>query len=273
MPKKLRKMVVYLEKGGVGKTMTAIHLASGLAQKGKKVVLIDLDPQMQCYKRLGIDEKELPEKTLADAILNGWPKTIEGSLKGNVEKMRSLVVRARENLYLIPGGRDLARLQFELTSMKKWEHSLSTTLGFLENSGVDYIIMDTNPSWTPLSAIAMFWGNELVFPVGTGADELLSISSFQSELERILALRGDSLEVVYILPTRFDKRKMEHRDIVKYIRESYSDKFCPPISERVRLQECGGRGLTIYEYDPNNQGALEYMAFVESVLKKENSHV
>lgn len=287
MSKKLRKIVVYLEKGGVGKTMTAIHTAAGLARMGKKVLLIDLDPQMQCVTRLGLSDESLPPISLAEAMRlkmsdpkkvskallekaykAGWPMENENTAKGKAKKLKALVMKAREGLYLIPGGRDLSRMQFELNVMNDWQYALDKTLGFLDNSGMDFIVMDTNPSWTPLSAVAMFWGNELCFPIACGNDDLKSLASFQHELGQVLDMRDGDLEVVYILPTMFKKSLPEHRDIIKYLRKSYPEKFCEPISERIRIAECGGRGETIYEYEKDNPAAREYMAFVKKIIER-----
>lgn len=262
----LRKLVVYLEKGGVGKTMTAIHTAAGLAKRGHPTLLIDLDPQYQCKQRLGLNSMPAPKMSLADVIMNGWPAGLSDK-----EKLQSVLIPTkRQNLYLIPGGRDMSALQFELTTHKgqSWRTALKDALSFLDESKMQFVVMDTNPSWTPLSAAAMFWGAELIFPVATGNDELISLPTFQEELTAVLEMREGDLEVVYILPTRFQKTKTEHREIFNYLRKSYPDKICSPISERVRIQECGGRGGTIWEYDPTCPAADEYEEFVRKVLRK-----
>lgn len=259
----LRRIVVYLEKGGVGKTMTSIHLAAGLALRGKKVTLIDLDPQGQCTVRLGLGGKEKPKIKLSDVIKNGWPEGIS-----NKERFKNLVMFARSNLYLVPGSRDLTPIQFQLASTGDWESSLQRALGFFEESKMDYVIMDTNPSWTPLSAIALFWGNELVFPVETSSSAAYSISHFQGELIKVQERKEGELEVVYVLPTR-KKNTNDSEGIVEDLREAYPDKFCDPIRERTAMAECGGHGETIWEYQPNDDSAADYMNFVDRVIGRE----
>ncbi|WP_285905188.1 ParA family protein [Pseudodesulfovibrio pelocollis] len=259
----LRRVVVYLEKGGVGKTMTSIHLADGLARMGKKVTLIDLDPQGQCTVRLGLVNKEKPKIRLSEVIRSGWPEGMS-----NKERFKNLVMYARPNLFLIPGSRDLTPIQFQLASTGDWEGSLQRALGFFEDSAMDYVIMDTNPSWTPLSAIALFWGTELVFPVETSSSAAYSISHFQDELVKVQERKEGELEVVYILPTR-KKNTRESEGIVEDLKTAYPDKFCEPIRERTAMAECGGHGETIWEYQPNDDSAEDYMNFVKKVMSRE----
>lgn len=259
----LRKIVIYLEKGGVGKTMTSIHLAAGLAREGKKVTLIDLDPQGQCSMRLGLNDKPQPQLSLAEVILNGWPKNMS-----NKERFKNLVMYARPNLYVVPGSRALTPIQFQLASTGNWESSLQRVLGFFEDSAMDYVIMDTNPSWTPLSAIALFWGNELVFPVETSSSAALSLTHFQDELIKVQERKEGELEVVYVLPTK-KKNTVESRGIVNDLRRAYPDKFCDPIRDRTRLDECGGFGETIFEYAPEDDSARDYASFVRRVMERE----
>ena len=125
----LRKIIVYLEKGGVGKTMTSIMLASGLARAGKHVTLIDLDPQNQCRHRSGLMDKPDPKFALADILKDGWP----GGMS-DLDKFKSLAMNTgREKLYLIPSGRILSKRQMDLTHMSEWKTVLRDSLGFLED--------------------------------------------------------------------------------------------------------------------------------------------
>lgn len=266
----LRKIVVYLEKGGVGKTMTSLMLASGLAKEGKHVTLIDLDPQDQCRRRLGLLDKPDPKYALADILKNGWPEGMK-----DIEKIKSLVMpTGRKHLYLIPSGRVLSKRQMDLTHMDEWKIVLRNALGFLEESGMDYVILDTNPAWTPLSAAALYWGDEMIMPVGTSGDDMISFAHFSGMLEEVQEEREESnlgdLKVVYVLPTRFSKVSKEARLMVKKIQEFMPNQACEPIRELVSLKECGRAKKTIWEHAPDSKGAEDYQKFVQKVMSNES---
>jgi len=266
--KEARRIVIYLEKGGVGKTMTAVQLAAALAKMGYKVTLIDLDRQSHCKTRLGLDNVPAPRISLGELLLNGWDYFLEDGEKWtDIEKFKAVAIVARENLFLIPGSKDLAKAMFDLTHVHRenWSGVLGERFKFLEKSGMDFIIMDTNPSWNPLSANALFWGKELVYPVKTGADDLKSVAAFQGELNNVRELRGGDLELLYVLPTMFDKRLTEANDIVETLKRYFSREICEPIPLRTRLAECGSRGKTIFEYDPECASAEAYQKFAERI--------
>lgn len=264
---KLRKIIVYLEKGGVGKTMTSIMLASGLAKQGKYVTLIDLDPQDQCRRRLGLMDAPDPKFALADILKEGWPEDMS-----DLEKFKSIAMgTGRQKLYLIPSGRILSKRQMDLTHMDEWKTVLRNALGFLEDSGMDYIILDTNPAWTPLSAAALYWGDEMIMPVGTSGDDMISFAHFSGMLEEVKEEREETnlgdLEVVYVLPTRYDKRSGEAKKMVKMIQQYMPEQACSPIRELTALKECGRAKKTIWEHAPNSDAAGDYQKFVDLVLK------
>lgn len=264
--KPLRKIVVYLEKGGVGKTMTSIMLASGLAKEGKMVTLIDLDPQNQCRRRLGLIDKPDPKYSLADIMKEGWPEGMS-----DLDKYKSIAMpTGRKGLYLIPSGRILSKRQMDLTHMDEWKMVLRETLGFLEESGMDYVILDTNPAWTPLSAAALYWGDEMIMPVGTSGDDMISFAHFQGMLEQVQEEREETnlggLDVVYVLPTRYQKISNEATLMVEKIKQFMPDQACEPVRELTKLKECGRKGRTIWEHAPKSNAALDYQMFVDKVL-------
>jgi len=267
----LRKIIVYLEKGGVGKTMTSIMLGSGLAKEGKMVTLIDLDPQNQCRRRLGLMDKPDPKYSLADIMKEGWP---EGMSPLDMYKSIAMPT-GRKGLYLIPSGRILSKRQMDLTHMDEWKMVLRDTLGFLEESGMDYVILDTNPAWTPLSAAALYWGDEMIMPVGTSGDDMISFAHFQGMLDQVQEEREETnlgeLDVVYVLPTRYMKRSKEATLMVEKINNFMPHQACEPIRELTKLKECGRKGKTIWEHAPMSDAANDYQKFVDKVLEGENN--
>lgn len=282
-----RKIVIYLEKGGVGKTMTAVNLAHGLALQGKYVTLIDLDPQGQCRMRMGLERKEIvdektgktkivnddPDFALADILENGWPPKMTSK-----QKFKSIAMPARDRLWLIPSQRALTRALTSLHKFDRWETRLRDLLGFLDNSGMDYIIMDTPPLWTHLTSMANFWGDQLVMPVGTSIDDMRSIGHFQGQLQEVMADREDwgiePLKIIHVLPTKYDARLGEDKEVLEKIKEFAGDKFCEPIRQLARLKECGGRGLSIFEHaDPEDGAYKDYQQFVNRVLDGDKKEV
>ncbi len=267
----LRKIIVYLEKGGVGKTMTSIMLASGLAKAGKHVTLIDLDPQDQCRRRLGLMDAPNPKFALADIMKEGWPDDMS-----DLEKFKSVAMATgRSKLYLIPSGRILSKRQMDLTHMSEWKTVLRKALGFLEDSGMDYVILDTNPAWTPLSAAALYWGDEMIMPVGTSGDDMISFAHFSGMLEEVQEEREESnlgdLDVVYVLPTRFDKRSGEACKMVEKVQQFMPEQACKPIRELTALKECGRANKTIWEHAPKSDAAKDYQLFVDLVMNNDPS--
>ncbi len=245
----MRRIAVSLSKGGVGKTTTAVNLAAGLAMSGKHVLLVDADTQGHVAAMLGVQ----PQAGLAELILNEC-KPIEA------------VIEARKQLALVPGGRQLARAQRKITQMESGgERVLADALSPLE-SGYDYVILDTPPGWSEITANALFYADEVLTPIALEAMALTSLMNFQQSLADVQQ-HHKSLSLRYIVPTFMDRRVKKSAEILAMIKEHYGDVVCQPISYNVRVSEAPGFGQTIFEYDKNCIGAKDYKRLARRVNK------
>lgn len=245
----MRKIAISLSKGGVGKTTTAVSLASGLARSGYTVLLIDTDTQGQSSKALGLD----PEAGLADLL--------SGEASPEVA-----IAEARDGLYLLAGGRSLAGLK-RLIDRKDYggERTLSEGLAPLDDL-YDYAILDTSPGWDSLTVNVLFYAEEILAPVSMEVLTLTGLLDFQKSIEAIQKYQ-EGLQLSYILPTFYDRRVRKSEEILQQLQVFYQEKVCSPIRYSVRLSEAPGFGQTIYEYAPGSSGAEDYQALVERISK------
>jgi chromosome partitioning protein len=245
----MRKVAVFLSKGGVGKTTTAVNLAAGLARKGAQVLLVDTDTQGQAGMLLGVK----PAAGLAEVIAVGLKPEIA-------------TVQARERLWLLAGGRGLAGVK-RLIARKDpgGERTLAEALAPLENR-YDYVILDTSPGWDTLNINVLFYAQEVLTPVSLEAMTLQSLQDFQENFAAIQRYHP-ALALKYILPTFLDGRVRKSKEILEELSGQYVAQLCQPIRYSTRLSEAAGQGHTIYEYAPNSPGAKDYQSLVERVAQ------
>jgi chromosome partitioning protein len=244
----MNKIAIALSKGGVGKTTTAVNLAAGLAQAGRRVLLVDVDTQGQVAKALGLR----PPAGLAELVA------------GDLAPEQT-VVQARERLWLLAGGRSLAGLK-RLIARKDFggEQTLSEGLAPLEG-GYDLVIVDTAPAWDTLTVNALFYAGEVLIPVSLEVMALQGMLEFVHALGSIQKYHAD-LTLRYVLPTFMDRRVKKSEEILAQLRDHYEGLLCEPIRYNVRLSEAPGYGQTIFEYAPRSSGAQDYQRLVERIL-------
>jgi len=245
----MRKIAISLSKGGVGKTTTAVSLASGLARAGYSVLLVDADTQGQVSRALGSS----PEAGLAD-LLTGEATPAEA------------ILEVRDKLYLLAGGRSLAGLK-RLIDRKDYGGEKTLTEGLDQLDGqYDYAILDSAPGWDSLTVNVLFYATEILAPVSMEVLTLAGLLDFQKSVEAIQRYQ-EGLQLSYILPTFYDRRVKKSEEILTQLQAFYQDKVCSPIRYSVRLSEAPGYGQTIYEYSPGSSGAEDYQALVERISK------
>lgn len=242
-----RRIGVTLSKGGVGKTTTSVNLAAGLALAGFKVLLVDTDTQGQAAYLLGLK----PQAGLTEFVTGELPAT-------------EAIVPARENLWLLAGGRSLAGIK-RLIDRKDFGGEL-TLLEALEpiEKDFDYVIVDTSPGWDPLTVNVLFYVYELITPVSLEVMTLQGLVEFLKSLTAVQKYRTD-VALNYILPTFLDKRIKNPDNILDKLKELYGEYVCTPIRYNVRLSESPAYGKTIFEYAPGSHGSQDYRELVRKV--------
>ncbi len=249
----MRKVAVALSKGGVGKSTTAVNLAGALAQRQRRVLLIDMDTQGQTARMLNVT----PTHSIAD-VINGDAT------------LASARVEARPGLHLLAGGRGLAGLKRAIDRKEfGGERTLSEALTELDGA-YDYIIVDTAPGWDVLTVNALFFADEVLTPV---ALEVLALQGLQEFTRSLGAIRRyhSQLELRYVLPTFHDRRVRKSEEILQQLQRHYPTQICSPIRYNVRLSEAPGYGQTIFEYAAHSTGAEDYRLLAERILDDEHT--
>ena len=246
----MRKIAIALSKGGVGKTTTAIQIAAGLANHGRKVLLVDTDTQGQCAKALGLDGSV----GLADLMLD------------SIEPHQALQV-ARQNFFLLPNGANLsgmgrmiARQEFNPQLM------LTETLQPFENR-FDYVLIDTSPAWDSFMVNVLFYANEIISPVLTEGLAVYGLVQFAKRIQELQ--RHHKIKIRYVLPTMVDRRVKQSAEFLAQLKTYFADSICTPIRLNVRLSETSTHGETIWEYSPESKGAADYEGFVKRIISDE----
>jgi len=240
------------QKGGVGKTTCTLNIGAGLQKSGKKVLLIDLDPQAHLTYSLGVAAHELN-------------RTIYDVFKGNAALAE--VVVERDGLGVLPASLDLAGIEMELAGVPGREFLLREFL--TQNDTFDYILIDCPPSLGLLTLNALTAADEIFIPLQT---EFLALKGMSKLLETIEAVKkrlNRDLDITGIIATRFDARKKLNKGIVDTITERFGDKlFKTIIRENISLAEAPGYGQTIFEYAPKSYGAVDYLALAREIIKR-----
>jgi chromosome partitioning protein len=245
----MRKIAIALSKGGVGKTTTAINLAAGLARAGRRVLLVDMDTQGQVAKALGLR----PVAGLAEVVTEE-------------RQPEEVVAEARENIWLLAGGRALAGLK-RVIARKDFggEQTLAEALVPLEGQ-YDLVLVDTAPAWDTLTVNALFYASEVLIPVSLEVMALQGLIEFVRSLTPIQRYHTE-LRLRYVLPTFMDRRVKKSEEILAQLHSYYAELACEPIRYNVRLSEAPGYGQTIFEYAPRSSGAQDYQRLTERILR------
>ncbi len=245
----MRKIVISLTKGGVGKTTTAVNLAAGLALAGSKVLLVDTDTQGQVSFMLGLQPKAGLAELMAEELMP-----------------EEAIVAARERLWLLAGGRALAGVK-RLIARKDFggERTLAEALAPLDG-GYDYVILDTSPGWDTMTINVLLYAQEVLTPVSLEVLAVKGLVEFRKSLAAIQK-HNEGLSLRYVLPTFLDGRVRKSAEILGQLRVYFGQQLCPPIRYNVRLSEAAGFGQTIFEYAPNSAGAEDYRKLTERIAQ------
>lgn len=241
------------QKGGVGKTTTAINLGAGLAKKGKKVLLIDLDAQGNATSGLGVRKSEI-EEDIYDVLVNETP----------VEDV--IIKTETENLDLIPATIQLSGAEIELTSQMAREKRLSDAILPIVDD-YDYALIDCPPSLGLLTINAFTTCDSILIPVQSEYYALEGLSQLMNTVHLVQKHFNPDLYIEGVLLTMYDSRTNLGNQVVEEVQKFFKDKVYKTIIPRsVRLSEAPSHGMPIIEYDPNSKGAWKYMSLTKEVL-------
>ncbi len=249
------------QKGGVGKTTTVINLAAGLSMKGKKILVIDLDPQGNATTGLGLSNDTSLDKTIY-SVLNGNKKISE------VIQTTHFV-----NLNLIASNVDLSGIEVETAGDNRRAFKLKDELAsILNDSGAlyDYILIDCPPSLSLLTIMALVASDALVVPLQTEFFALEGLTQLMKTIERIKSNLNPSLEIRGIILTMYDKRNKLSGQVEIEARNYFKEKvYSTVVPRNVRLSEAPSHGMPVLIYDKICPGSKAYFKFTEEFLEQD----
>jgi chromosome partitioning protein len=237
-------LAVVNQKGGTGKTTTAIHVAAGFAEAGERVLLIDADAQGNVGTSLDLKSPG----TLFHLMIDG-------------ESLDNLTTPARANLDLLGADAGLAVIDLKLPSMKGRSRVLERHLERWR-SHYDRVVIDCGPSLSLLNQNALCAATGVLIPVACEYLSLVGVRQVLRTLRNVEKLLGHEVALVGVVPTMFDRRRRMDRQVLVALQERFGDQVAPAIRQNSRITEAPSHGKTIFEYDHRSNGAVDYRGLV-----------
>lgn len=258
MPKSGRVIAVTNQKGGVGKTTTAINLAAGLALSGHTTLLVDLDPQGNTTSGIGMKARAAESRTVYDALTSdpmGPPASYVMST--NVER-----------LALVPATRDLTGAEIELISMPDRERRLKDLVDGLRDR-FEYIVIDCPPSLGLLTLNGLVAADSVLIPLHCEYFALEGLADLVGTMRRVRGAYNPTLDIEGVLLTMYDERTNLGQQVARDVREFFKEKvFATVIPRNVRLGEAPSHGVPGVVYDARSRGAEAYLALAREVIAR-----
>ena len=251
-----RIIAVANQKGGVGKTTTSINLAACLAEKGKKVLAVDMDPQGNLTSGLGVD-KDSVEKSIYELII------------GEVDIKEVINKEVLENLDIIPTSIDLSAAEIELIGVDDKEYILRNAIDQVKDQ-YDFVIIDCPPSLSMLTINAMTTADSVIVPIQCEYYALEGLSQLIHTVELVIDRLNSKLEIEGVVFTMYDARTNLSLQVVENVKDNLQQNIYKTIIPRnIRLAEAPSYGLPINKYDPKSTGAESYMRLADEVIERE----
>ncbi len=251
-----RIIAVANQKGGVGKTTTSINLAACLAEKGKKVLAVDMDPQGNLTSGLGVD-KDSVEKSIYELII------------GEVDIKEVINKEVLENLDIIPTSIDLSAAEIELIGVDDKEYILRNAIDQVKDQ-YDFVIIDCPPSLSMLTINAMTTADSIIVPIQCEYYALEGLSQLIHTVELVKDRLNSKLEIEGVVFTMYDARTNLSLQVVENVKDNLQQNIYKTIIPRnIRLAEAPSYGLPINKYDPKSTGAESYMRLADEVIERE----
>ena len=250
-----RIIAIANQKGGVGKTTTSINLAAALAELGKKVLLIDTDPQGNATSGFGIEKNEL-ENTIYELILE------ECGIKD------CIIENVIENVSVIPANVNLAAAEIELIGVERKEFILKNAVDYV-NDKYDFIIIDCPPSLNMLTINSMTTADSILVPIQCEYYALEGLSQLIHTINLVKERLNPDLEMEGVVFTMYDSRTNLSMQVVENVKSNLNQYiFNTLIPRNIRLAEAPSFGMPIIKYDPKSSGADAYMSLAKELINK-----
>ncbi len=243
------------QKGGVGKTSTCVNVSAYLAKKGKKTLLIDMDPQGNGTTGLGLSKNELSE-SVYNVLIDDIP------VKSCIKKTPV------ENLFVLPSSIDLAGAEVELVYLKNREKRLAAALDLIKGD-YDYITIDCPPSLGLLTINALAASDSVIIPIQSEYYAMEGLSQLLNTIKLVVKALNPRLEIEGVVITMYDGRALISKQICAEIHKYFGKKmFNTVIPRNIRVSEAPSHGVPVMMHDPRSNGARAYEALTDELIAK-----
>ena len=251
-----RVIAVANQKGGVGKTTTAVNLGAGLALAGRRTLLVDLDPQANTTRALGY-ERDPERRTIYDSLIDGVPMD------------ETLLATELENLTLCPSENELAGAEVELINLPRREYRMAELFGALARP-FDSVLIGCPPSLSFLTVNALSAADSVLIPIQCEYLALEGVTQLIETLKRVKKALNPRLNVEGVLLTMYDDRTNLSRQVAEEVNSFFKGSVYQTIIPRnIRLSEAPSFGKPIFLYDPRSRGAAAYLELAKEILSRE----